>query len=146
MENGIKISELSLDTQLLDGREFLARFGSTNRRVLGRAIQARIWWPEITHLRVADKGSSTQHYALEEVPTLHVSLAGVTRTISRNRRIPLILCAPWEPADEGMGQEFELQGWRLNVGNVPETNLELGLVLPADRTGGENATHWLRIF
>jgi hypothetical protein len=146
MENGIKISQLPLDSQLLDGREFLVRSGSTNRRVLGRALQARIWWPEITHLRIADKGSTTQHYALEEVPTLHVSLASVTRTISRNRRIPLILCAPWDPAAEGMGQEFELQGWRLNVGNVPETNLGLGLVLPADRTGGENATHWLRIF
>jgi len=146
MENGLKLSQLLGNSILQPDHEFFALLDGGNRRVLGSAFQSRIWYPEITHLRVADKTSSTQHYALEEVPTTWLNLAGTTRTIARNSRIPLLLCAPWLPAAEGTGQEFELQAWRLNLGNVAATDLALGIVLPADRTGGENATHWLRIF
>ena len=146
MENGLKTSEMAAAVRLLAGDLFPVARDGGNVKMPAEALQARIWWPEITHLTIAEKSSETDHYALEDVPTAHLVLNGA-RTIARNQKLPLIICAPWEPADEGSGIDYEIQVWRMSLGNVTASDVEVGIILPADRgAGGANTPHWVRIF
>ena len=116
LPNEIKISQLFDNGRLRDTDEFPRQRNGANSKLMGSALQGRIWRPDLLSV---EGGTAT---ALQSLATAGLDLRSLVMLYVNN----------------------ELQFWLLQAGTAA-SNPSAGILRPADYNGTSNPRIWTRI-